>query len=126
MEEEQMERLIDPKKLEAAKERIEKLEPIRTQLKKQLSHYEKQVNLLAKDVSSLEELSTWYFSPQWLDDYALDEYGHFESKKRGVLSQDELSDLIDQYRELATDLQAVANSILAVTSGTIPEPKPEE
>lgn len=126
MEEEQMERLIDPKKLEAAKERIEKLEPIRTQLKKQLSHHEKQVDLLAKDVSSLEELSKWYFSPQWLDDYALDEYGHFESKKRGVLSQDELSDLIDQYRELATDLQAVANSILAVTSGSIPEPEPEE
>lgn len=126
MQEEQTERLIDPQKLEAAKERIEKLEPIRTQLKKQLSHHEKQVDLLAQDISSLEELSQWYFSPQWLDDYALDEYGHFESKKRGVLSQDELSDLIDQYRELATDLQAVANSILEVTSGTIPEPETEE
>ncbi len=122
----QDQRLIDPQKLEATKERIEKFEPIHSELKKQFSHYEKQANLLAQEVPLLEELAKWYFSPQWLDDYALDEYGHFDHLKRGVLSQDEVSNLLDQYRELATDLQTIAKAILDTTNGTHPLPKPED
>ncbi len=124
--ENQAQHLIDPQKLEATKDRIEKFEPLRTELKKKLAHHEKQANLLAQDIPHLEELAQWYFSPQWLEDYALDEYGHFDQAKRGVLSQDELSNLVDQYRELATDLQSVAQAILDVTTGTSPLPKPED
>ena len=49
----------------------------------------------------LKELEDYYTSPEWQEDYAADEAGLLPvSLKRGVLSQDGISDLLDRFRDL--------------------------
>ena len=49
----------------------------------------------------LKELEEYYTSAEWQDDYAADEAGLLpEGLKRGVLSQDGISDLLDRFRDL--------------------------
>lgn len=49
----------------------------------------------------LKELEDYYTSPEWQEDYAADEAGLLpEGLKRGVLSQDGISDLLDRFRDL--------------------------
>ena len=51
----------------------------------------------------LKELEDYYTSPEWQEDYAADEAGLLpEGLKRGVLSQDGISDLLDRFRDLKT------------------------
>ena len=51
----------------------------------------------------LQELEAYYTSPEWQEDYAADEAGLLpEGLKRGVLSQDGISDLLDRFRDLNT------------------------
>lgn len=51
----------------------------------------------------LKELESYYTSPEWQEDYAADEDGLLpEGLKRGVLSQDGISDLLDRFRDLKT------------------------
>ena len=51
----------------------------------------------------LEELEAYYTGPEWQEDYAADEAGLLpEGLKRGVLSQDGISDLLDRFRDLKT------------------------
>ena len=51
----------------------------------------------------LKELEAYYTSPEWQEDYAADEAGLLpEGLKRGVLSQDGISDLLDRFRDLNT------------------------
>ena len=51
----------------------------------------------------LKELEAYYTSPEWQEDYAADEAGLLpEGLKRGVLSQDGISDLLDRFRDLKT------------------------
>ena len=51
----------------------------------------------------LNELEAYYTSPEWKEDYAADEAGLLpEGLKRGVLSQDGISDLLDRFRDLKT------------------------
>ena len=51
----------------------------------------------------LKELEDYYTSPEWKEDYAADEAGLLpEGLKRGVLSQDGISNLLDRFRDLKT------------------------
>ncbi len=51
----------------------------------------------------LRELEAYYTSPEWQEDYAADEAGLLpDGLKRGVLSQDGISDLLDRFRDLKT------------------------
>ena len=51
----------------------------------------------------LKELEEYYTSAEWQEDYAADEAGLLpEGLKRGVLSQDGISDLLDRFRDLKT------------------------
>lgn len=51
----------------------------------------------------LKELEAYYTSPLWKEDYAADEAGLLpEGLKRGVLSQDGISDLLDRFHDLRT------------------------
>ena len=51
----------------------------------------------------LKELEEYHTSPEWQEDYAADEAGLLpEGLKRGVLSQDGISDLLDRFRDLKT------------------------
>ena len=51
----------------------------------------------------LKELEAYYTSPEWQEDYAADEAGSLpEGLKRGVLSQDGISDLLERFHDLRT------------------------
>ena len=51
----------------------------------------------------LKELEAYYTSPEWKEDYEADEAGLLpDGLKRGVLSQDGISDLLDRFRDLKT------------------------
>ncbi len=51
----------------------------------------------------LKELEAYYTSPEWKEDYEADEAGLLpEGLKRGVLSQDGISDLLDRFNDLKT------------------------
>ena len=51
----------------------------------------------------LKELESYYTSPEWKEDHAADEAGLLpEGLKRGVLSEDGISDLLDRFHDLRT------------------------
>ena len=55
--------------------------------------------------SEIKKLEAYYTSPQWKDDYAMDEAGTFPDKlKRGVLSQDGIWNLLERNKELTRRL----------------------
>ena len=57
----------------------------------------------ASVLPGLKELEAYYTSPEWKEDYEADEAGLLpEGLKRGVLSQDGISDLLDRFRDLKT------------------------
>ncbi len=52
----------------------------------------------------IEKLEAYYTSDEWKRDFADDEAGLLPSDlKRGVLSEDGLYDLIEQYKEMSQD-----------------------
>lgn len=80
-----------------------------------ITHYEKIMDRILRTVDldgikpavyeeilpELKELEAYYTSPEWQEDYAADEAGLLpEGLKRGVLSQDGISDLLDRFRDL--------------------------
>ena len=82
-----------------------------------ITHYEEIMDRIIRDVKldgitpgvynsvlpELKELEDYYTSPEWQEDYAADEAGLLpEGLKRGVLSQDGISDLLDRFRDLKT------------------------
>ena len=82
-----------------------------------ITHYEEIMDRIIRDVKldgitpgvyesvlpELKELEAYYTSPEWQEDYAADEAGLLpEGLKRGVLSQDGISDLLDRFRDLKT------------------------
>lgn len=57
------------------------------------------------------ELSAYYESSQWMEDYEADEAGLLpKDLKRGVLSEDGLYNLLSEYRELVAGLQSIGAS----------------
>ena len=57
----------------------------------------------ASVLPELKELEAYYTSPEWKEDYEADEAGLLpEGLKRGVLSQDGISNLRDRFRALKT------------------------
>ena len=51
----------------------------------------------------VEELDRYYSSPEWREDYKLDEQGLIpEDIKRGVLSEDGLYNMLEENQELLT------------------------
>ena len=82
-----------------------------------ITHYEQIMDRIIRDIKldgitpgvyesvlpDLRELEAYYTSPEWQEDYAADEAGLLpEGLKRGVLSQDGISDLMDRFRDLKT------------------------
>ena len=83
-----------------------------------ISHYEEMMDRILRTVDldgvkpavyeqilpELKELEAYYTSPEWKEDYEADEAGLLpEGLKRGVLSQDGISDLLDRFRDLKTN-----------------------
>ena len=54
----------------------------------------------ASVLPGLKELEAYYTSPEWKEDYEADEAGLLpEGLKRGVLSEDGISDLLDRFSD---------------------------
>lgn len=66
-----------------------------------LNDFEKSLEAFLDAQSKIIELSDYYFSKQWLEDYDADCRGDIPSDlKRGVLSEDGAYNLISRYNEL--------------------------
>lgn len=102
---------IDPSKIEEIKEKIIYFQEIHDTLKHYLPTIENQVQILGQELPKLKLLKDWYTSEEWMNAYDLDGEGVFTHTKRGVLSQDEVSNLLEYYLELANDLSVLANEI---------------
>lgn len=109
---------IDPTKLEELKEKITHFQAVYDNLKHRLPTLEKQVQTLAQDLPELEALKNWYTSADWMSSYDLDGEGAFTHIKRGVLSQDEVSNLLESYLGLADDLSTLANQMKSILTET--------
>ena len=85
--------------------------PVRTD---RITHYEEIMDRILRTVRQegvtpdvyrsvlpdLKELEDYYTNPEWKADYAADEAGLLPAGlKRGVLSQDGISDLLDLFRD---------------------------
>lgn len=93
-----------PAQIAMRRSHIEKMETLMAQLEKDYDAYkamEEKINQAAQDLTTLKN---WYFSPEWLLDYALDEAGAYDGLDRGVLSEDGLYNLFLDYSQLGTDL----------------------
>lgn len=51
--------------------------------------------------AKIQELETYYTSPQWKDDFAMDEEGKVPKKlRRGVLSEDGIYNMLERNKEM--------------------------
>ena len=65
------------------------MESILDKATQKMDTLEKKIAEYEEFQSEIKKLEAYYTSPQWKDDYAMDEAGEFPEKlKRGVLSQD--------------------------------------
>lgn len=59
---------------------------------------------------SLQELTEYYSSPQWMADFEADEAGMLPADlKRGVLSQDAVYNLLSDHDQLINELKEIIN-----------------
>ena len=98
---------------------MEQIERI-TQMEACLDASEQAIRELSEALSAFEEvqtkyrqLSDYYGSDQWMQDYEDDEAGKFpKDLKRGVLSEDAVYDLITENRELLVRMLRLVTSAL--------------
>ena len=58
--------------------------------------------------ADLDELEAYYTSPQWRKDFEADEAGKLpKDLKRGVLSEDGLWNLLEEYRQLKEQVKTI-------------------
>ncbi len=98
---------------------MEQIERI-TQMEACLDASEQAIRKLSEALSAFEEvqtkyrqLSDYYGSDQWMQDYEDDEAGQLpKDLKRGVLSEDAVYDLITENRELLVRMLRLVTSAL--------------
>ena len=98
---------------------MEQIERI-TQMEACLDASEQAIRELSEALSAFEEvqtkyrqLSDYYGSDQWMQDYEDDEAGKLpKDLKRGVLSEDDVYDLITENRELLVRMLRLVTSAL--------------
>ena len=74
--------------------------------KQAVTDFEKSLEKFISAQSAVKELSDYYFSKQWLDDYEADCHGEIpKDLKRGVLSEDEAYNIICLNNELLSKLK---------------------
>ena len=74
--------------------------------KQAVSDFEKSLEKFISAQPAIKELSDYYFSKQWIDDYDADCRGEIpHNLKRGVLSEDEAYDIICLNNELLNKLK---------------------
>ena len=89
-------------------ERIDHMEKILTEAAPALEALCKALEDYRALCPRLRELSDYYESPEWMEDYEADEAGKIPADlKRGVLSQDTLYDLFAEEDRLKDEMRAL-------------------
>lgn len=96
-----------------AYEHITHMENILNQQKETLSNLEQQLNFVDEHRSDYRALLDYYYSEQRQQDLQDDEAGRIPSDlRRGVLSEDEIYDLLGDYRDTALRMMEIALHML--------------
>ena len=92
--------------------RIEHFEPILDESRKAIDSFKKELAIFKK-CEKIKELSSYYGSDEWFSDFESYENGEIDkSVKCGVLSEDEIFDVIEESRELAVEMLDASSYIL--------------
>ncbi len=97
-----------PKQLAKRTEDIKRMEVLMQKLEDAYESFKALQENLEQAGEALQTLKAWYFSSDWLLDYAIDESGAYNGIKRGVLSEDGLYNLFMDYSELGSRLEQAA------------------
>lgn len=90
-------------------ERIEKMEALLHHLSKVVQQAEQALALLEQNEPALQELTSYYTSPLWMEDFQADERGELPREmKRGVLSEDGIDHLLWQHRHIMDQMKALS------------------
>ena len=80
-------------------ERIEQMEKILDSLKEAIAQVNTTISRLRELGPQAMELDEYYGSPEWFDDLKADENGLLpKGLKRGVLSEDGIYDVLNEYK----------------------------
>jgi len=80
-------------------ERIEQMEKILDSLKEAIAQVNTAISRLRELGPQAMELDDYYGSPEWFDDLNADEKGLLpDGLKRGVLSEDGIYDVLNEYK----------------------------
>ena len=89
-------------------ERIERMEQNLERARQALRELDYALDEYEAVQEALQELDTYYGSDTWKQDFADEEQGRLpKSLKRGVLSEDAIWDVLEDYRNLKERLEAL-------------------
>lgn len=89
--------------------RIEKMEALLNHLSAVMQQAEQALGLLEQAAPALQELTAYYTSPLWMDDFQADERGELpRGMKRGVLSEDGVDHLLGQHRRITEQMKVLS------------------
>jgi len=93
--------------------RIEHFEPILDKSKESVDSFKKSLEKFNNQCKNAKELSDYYGSEEWFSDFDAYENGEIDKNiKCGVLSEDEVFDVIEEYRSIALEMLDTASYIL--------------
>lgn len=79
---------------------ISKMESILDEANEILDSLDKNLKKLSKIQPKIQELEKYYTSKQWIDDFSADEQGLLpKDLKRGVLSEDGISSMLERNKD---------------------------
>ena len=95
-------------------ERIKKMEAKLDDVTPKIKAFEESLNNMKKVYEDMKILSE-YYSNDWKKDYEADEEGKIpKDLKRGVLGQDTLYNLFDEYKEISKDMAELAEKMKTI------------
>ncbi len=95
-------------------ERIKKMETKLDDVTPKIKAFEESLKNMKNVFEDMKILSS-YYSNEWKKDYEADEQGKIpKDLKRGVLGQDTLYNLFDEYKELGKDMQELAEKMKTI------------
>ena len=81
--------------------RINQVEEILDTANQKMDALEKSIADLKAYQAEIKKLEAYYASPQWKEDFAMDEEGKLpKNLKRGVLSEDDIYNVLERNKEL--------------------------
>ncbi len=84
-----------------SKKKISQMEDILDTAKQKMDALEQSIADFKAYQSKIQELEAYYTSPQWKEDFAMDEAGKLpKNLKRGVLSEDGICNMLERNKEL--------------------------